>query len=245
MTCTPRHYPFDVRQRQRPDAVASRKNCRCCAIICCGSTATAAMTASMASWMTASSSATPRNAPMMAPSLSPISRTVWCAARRNCIRRINPRTHCPRSLSASRRPCAGRASAASCSARLIPEARAKGYQALRITTGAQNEAMRALANKFGAQLTFRHGESTGTIDLKPQPQFELAKLAIATPTDATRAMVQVQPRLLEGCYWECMAGAGRPEPRPTKSNSPVTIRRMDATVAEDFRCRCACRCRSA
>ena len=36
---------------------------------------------------------------------------------------------------------------------------------LRITTGAQNEAMRALANKFGAKLTFHHGESTGSIDL--------------------------------------------------------------------------------
>ena len=49
--------------------------------------------------------------------------------------------------------------------KLIAEARAKDYQSLRITTGAQNEAMRALANKFGAHLTFRHGESTGIIDL--------------------------------------------------------------------------------
>ena len=42
--------------------------------------------------------------------------------------------------------------------KLITEARAKGYKSLRITTGAQNEAMRALASKFGAQLVFRHGE---------------------------------------------------------------------------------------
>ena len=49
--------------------------------------------------------------------------------------------------------------------KLIAEARAKGYKSLRITTGAQNEAMRALASKFGAHLTFRQGESTGTIDL--------------------------------------------------------------------------------
>src|ERR1700741_5457559 len=48
---------------------------------------------------------------------------------------------------------------------LIAEARAKGYRSLRITTGAQNEAMRALASKFGAHLTFRYGESTGSIDL--------------------------------------------------------------------------------
>ena len=55
---------------------------------------------------------------------------------------------------------------------LIAEARAKGYRKLRVTTGAQNEAMRALANKFGAHLTFSHGESTGTIDVieHDQPQ---------------------------------------------------------------------------
>ena len=85
--------------------------------------------------------------------------------------------------------------------RLIQEARWRGYHALRITTGAQNQAMRALANKFGAQLTFRHGELTGTIDLKPQPPLELAKLAIATPTDATRAMVQVNR-----AYWKALLG---------------------------------------
>ena len=50
--------------------------------------------------------------------------------------------------------------------KLIEEARAKGYRTLRITTGAQNDAMRALANKFGAHLTFRYGESTGTVDMK-------------------------------------------------------------------------------
>jgi GNAT superfamily N-acetyltransferase len=71
--------------------------------------------------------------------------------------------------------------------RLIAEARWKGYPALRITTGAQNQAMRALANKFGAHLTFRHGESTGTIDLTQQS--ELAKLMIATPAEAARAMI--------------------------------------------------------
>jgi hypothetical protein len=58
--------------------------------------------------------------------------------------------------------------------KLIAEARSKGYRSLRITTGAQNEAMRALANKFGAQLTFRHGESTGSIDLEQQTRAESA-----------------------------------------------------------------------
>jgi GNAT superfamily N-acetyltransferase len=73
--------------------------------------------------------------------------------------------------------------------KLIAEARAKGYQSLRITTGAQNQAMRALAHKFGANLTFRHGESTGDIDLKQQPQFQLVRPAIMTPADTARAMI--------------------------------------------------------
>jgi GNAT superfamily N-acetyltransferase len=91
--------------------------------------------------------------------------------------------------------------------KLIAEARSRGYHSLRITTGAQNQAMRALANKFGAHLTFRHGESTGTIDLKQQPQPELARLAIATPFDAARAMVN-----FNRAYWKWllrMYGWGR------------------------------------
>ena len=48
---------------------------------------------------------------------------------------------------------------------LLGEARRAGYQRLRVTTGAQNEAMRALARKFGAHLAFDHGELAGTIDL--------------------------------------------------------------------------------
>jgi GNAT superfamily N-acetyltransferase len=91
--------------------------------------------------------------------------------------------------------------------KLIAEARRKGYQNLRITTGAQNQAMRALANKFGAHLSFRHGESTGTIDLTQQPQPELARLGIATPVEAARAMVR-----FNRAYWKLllqMYGWGR------------------------------------
>ena len=73
--------------------------------------------------------------------------------------------------------------------RLISEARWKGYRTLRVTTGASNEAMRALAHKFGAHLEFRHGETSGTIDLTPQPQAELAKLAIDAPLNAARAVM--------------------------------------------------------
>jgi len=91
--------------------------------------------------------------------------------------------------------------------RLISEARWKGYHALRITTGAQNQAMRSLANKFGAHLIFRQGESTGTIALKQQPQLELARIAIAAPADAARAMTQ-----FNRAYWKLlfrMFGWGR------------------------------------
>jgi len=91
--------------------------------------------------------------------------------------------------------------------KLVAEARSKGYHALRITTGAQNRAMRALASKFGAHLTFRHGESTGTIDLKPQPWPEFAKPGIATPVDAARAMIN-----FNRAYWSLflrMYGWGR------------------------------------
>jgi hypothetical protein len=78
---------------------------------------------------------------------------------------------------------------------------------LRITTGAQNQAMRSLANKFGAHLTFRQGESTGTIDLRQQPQLGLARIAIAAPADAARAMTQ-----FNRAYWKLllrMFGWGR------------------------------------
>jgi hypothetical protein len=91
--------------------------------------------------------------------------------------------------------------------KLIAEARSKGYRSLRITTGAQNQAMRALANKFGAHLTFRHGESTGSIDLRPKIQPQFAKPGIVTPFDAARAMMR-----FNRMYWKLvltMYGLGR------------------------------------
>ena len=91
--------------------------------------------------------------------------------------------------------------------KLIAEARSNGYHSLRITTGAQNHAMRALAHRFGAHLTFRHGESTGTIDVKPQPQAERASIAIVTPLDAAREMIN-----FNRTYWKLllqMYGWGR------------------------------------
>jgi GNAT superfamily N-acetyltransferase len=73
--------------------------------------------------------------------------------------------------------------------RLLAEARWRGYRRLRVTTGMQNQAMRALASKFGAHLVFGHGESTGTIDVDQLPQAEFAKLAIDAPLSAARAVM--------------------------------------------------------
>jgi hypothetical protein len=88
--------------------------------------------------------------------------------------------------------------------KLIAEARAKEYRSLRITTGTENEAMRALAHKFGAHLTFRYGESTGSIDLAPQRQPEPP---LVPAMDAARAMTNVSR-----AYWQMwlrMYGWGR------------------------------------
>ena len=48
---------------------------------------------------------------------------------------------------------------------LLGEARKAGYRKLRVTTGAQNDAMRALARKFGTKLKFSHGELSGILNL--------------------------------------------------------------------------------
>jgi hypothetical protein len=91
--------------------------------------------------------------------------------------------------------------------RLLSEARWKGFRRLRVTTGASNEAMRALASKFGAHLVFRHGESTGTIEVNQAPPPELAKLAIDAPLDAARAVMN-----FNRAWWKLfvkMVGGGR------------------------------------
>jgi GNAT superfamily N-acetyltransferase len=91
--------------------------------------------------------------------------------------------------------------------KVIAEARAKGYRSLRITTGARNDAMRALARKFGAHLTFRHGESTGSIDLTKQNQAHVASPELPTAIEAARAIVN-----FNRAYWRMllqMYGWGR------------------------------------
>jgi GNAT superfamily N-acetyltransferase len=80
--------------------------------------------------------------------------------------------------------------------KLIAVARSKGYKNLRITTGVGNEAMKALANKFGAHLTFSHGESTGIIDLGQQNQPELATASALGPIEAARTIAS-----FNRAYW--------------------------------------------
>jgi len=63
-----------------------------------------------------------------------------------------------------------------------------------------------LANKFGAHLAFRQGESTGTIDLTKTPEAELADLA-AAPFTAGRALLSFN----KTCWklFSSMVGANR------------------------------------
>jgi len=72
--------------------------------------------------------------------------------------------------------------------RVIEEARWAGYTHLRITTSADNYAMRALARKFGVHLTFENGEPSGTVDLIRTPAAKLAELA-AAPFIASSALL--------------------------------------------------------
>ena len=79
--------------------------------------------------------------------------------------------------------------------RLIAEAEGRGYEKLRITTGYSNEAMRALAHKFGAHLTFRHGESSGNINLKPivLPAVAASSVPMTAHTDVLDARAPSSP----------------------------------------------------
>jgi GNAT superfamily N-acetyltransferase len=51
--------------------------------------------------------------------------------------------------------------------RLIAHAYALGYTKLLVTTHPQNEAMKALARRFKAKLSFEAGETVGVIELEP------------------------------------------------------------------------------
>lgn len=99
--------------------------------------------------------------------------------------------------------------------RLIAEGKRKGYDSLRITTGAQNEAMRSLANKFGAHLTFRHGESTGEIDLRKQPATASTRFNPVDAFAAPAAFAQAVARFNRDywTWWLRMSDWRSPVPR--------------------------------
>ncbi|MDB5617644.1 GNAT family N-acetyltransferase [Tardiphaga sp.] len=88
--------------------------------------------------------------------------------------------------------------------RLIAKARSMGFPTLRITTGAQNDAMRALARKFGAKLSFRHGESTGNIDLQQAPVPGAIPQPRASALDIARAVSDYNR-----AYWSLWFGMYR------------------------------------
>lgn len=69
---------------------------------------------------------------------------------------------------------------------LLAEAKRNGYRRLRVTTGAQNDAMRALARKFGTKLNFRDGELSGSIDLA---DVKLSKMDVP-PLKVSRELAQ-------------------------------------------------------
>jgi GNAT superfamily N-acetyltransferase len=78
---------------------------------------------------------------------------------------------------------------------LLSEGRKAGYRKLRVTTGAQNDAMRALARKFGAKLKFSHGELSGSLDLAkvkldaaPLSPFEISRDIARGVYDLNRAL---------------------------------------------------------
>lgn len=49
--------------------------------------------------------------------------------------------------------------------RIIAHAKGLAYKRLRVTTHANNAAMKALARRFNARLSFEHGEANGIIEL--------------------------------------------------------------------------------
>ncbi|MFU0503340.1 GNAT family N-acetyltransferase [Pseudaminobacter sp. NGMCC 1.201702] len=66
-------------------------------------------------------------------------------------------------------------------ARLIANARGLGYTRLLVTTHPQNEAMKALARRFNARLTFEAGETVGVIELDRSPFAEHGAVDLHRP----------------------------------------------------------------
>lgn len=62
--------------------------------------------------------------------------------------------------------------------RLILHALGLGYARLRVTTHPQNAAMKALARRFNAKLSFQEGETVGVIELDPMLEPDIRRSRI-------------------------------------------------------------------
>lgn len=81
--------------------------------------------------------------------------------------------------------------------RLIREARWKGYSQIKITTGAQNLAMKALALKFGARLAFRQDETSGVVEVGPSSGPDVVETLISASLLPARAMLDLNRACLK------------------------------------------------
>ncbi|MEI5679318.1 MULTISPECIES: GNAT family N-acetyltransferase [unclassified Mesorhizobium] len=79
--------------------------------------------------------------------------------------------------------------------RLIANARGLGYTKLLVTTHPQNVAMKALARKFNAALSFEDGETVGVIDLG---QRSFAALDLVAPKPFGLSPLRDVPKMLAG-----------------------------------------------
>ncbi|MBT1155967.1 GNAT family N-acetyltransferase [Aminobacter anthyllidis] len=67
--------------------------------------------------------------------------------------------------------------------RLVAQARGLGYLRLQVTTHSNNSAMKALARRFNAKLSFQQGETNGIIELNGETDLDADRRA---PTDLGR-----------------------------------------------------------
>ncbi len=121
--------------------------------------------------------------------------------------------------------------------KLIEEARAKDFRFLRITTGAQNDAMRALAHKFGAHLTFRYGESTERSTSRNSRGSKLRSRRSsrrAMPCERSSSSIAPTGGFCCGCT------AGNSPHDQTRSAPGPKLKRLSKA---GLRCRSSCRCR--
>lgn len=91
-------------------------------------------------------------------------------------------------------------------ARLIQEARWKGYPQIKITTGAQNVAMKSLALKFGANLAFRQDETSGIVQVGRSSSRDVVDTLLSAALLPARAMLDLNRACLRAATDSLRAG---------------------------------------